>query len=384
VSNRTYNYVIVGAGSAECVLAARLSEDLKARVVLVEAGVVDAAPEIHIPAAFPMLFKTQYDWDYSSGPEVALGERMIEIFHHGQTQTLLAEDEVILCAGTYNSPQILMLSGIGKASDLRPLGIEVKHDLPLGEDLQDHPWTVLSYFTDVPTLFGAGTPDDVALFQREGSGPLSSNLSESGAFLRAKASLDVPDVGLYAGAVMYRDQGLSPPTDHAYTIGPSVLKPTSRGKVSLRSARPDAKPQISCNLLATPEDRRTLIAGVELTVHIAEMPELAAVRRPRAAHMAPASSKERDIWAFIQKRTQVIYHPTSSCAIGKVVDPALRVLGVDQLRVVDASVMPAVIRGNTNAPVIAIAEKAADLIRGRPPLRLHLPPENECGPSTLA
>lgn len=512
-----YDYVIVGAGSAGCVLAARLTEDPNIQVALVEAGGADSAPEIHVPVAFPQLFRTQYDWDYASDPEPALGGRSIylprgkmlggsssmnammyvrgnckdyddwtregadgwsyadllpyfirsegnergadqfhgasgplsvqdlrfkhplmerfveaavqagysrredfngaeqdgvgffqvtqrngrrwstaaaylrpamsrpnlrviagslttrvvlegrratgiEIVHDGNTDILHADREVILSAGTYNSPQILMLSGIGITSELRSVGIDVKHELPVGEELQDHPWVILSYFTDVPTLYSAGSAEDVALFEKEGRGPLSSNLSESGGFFRTEPGLDAPDLELQSGAVMFYNQGLSPPFDHAYSIGLSLLKPTSRGKVSLRSARPDAKPRIACNLLTTSADRIAMIAGVRLTLDIAEMPALAEVRR--APHLIPASTRESDIWTFVQRQAQVVYHPTSTCGIGRVVDPQLHVLGLDNLRVVDASVMPSIVRGNTNAAVIAIAEKAADLIRG--------------------
>jgi choline dehydrogenase len=514
---RKYDYVIVGAGSAGCVLAARLSEDPNIQVALVEAGGADSAPEIHVPVAFPQLFKTQYDWDYASDPEPALGGRTfylprgkmlggsssmnamvyirgnpkdyddwkkdgadgwsyadilpyfiksednergadrfhgasgllsvqdlrfkhplmerfveagvqagysrrddfngaeqdgvgwfqvtqrngrrwsaaaaylhpamvrpnlrvitgalttrvvlegrratgIEIFHEGNADTLRADREVILSAGAYNSPKILMLSGIGIASELRPIGIAVKHELPVGEDLQDHPWVILSYFTDVPTLFGAGSAQDVAIFESEGRGPLSSNVSESGGFFRTHPGLDAPNVQIQAGAVMFYNQALSPPFDHAYSIGTNILKPMSRGKVSLRSARPDAKPRIACNLLTTLGDRMTMIEGVRLTLGIAEMPALTKVRR--APHLIPASTSEPDIWAFIQAQAQVVYHPTSTCGIGRVVDPQLRVFGLDNLRVVDASVMPTIVRGNTNAAVIAIAERAADLIQG--------------------
>src|SRR5262249_19336629 len=217
-------------------------------------------------------------------------------------------------------------------------------------------------FTDMPTLFGVGSAEDIRLFEQEGRGPLTSNLSECGGFFRTISEL-APDVQLHMGAVMYHNQGLSPPFDHAYTFGPNILKPTRRGKFSLRSARPDAKPRIVCNLLTTPEDRRAMIAGVRLAMDIAEKPALAAVLR--APHLTPASIRGSDILAFIVRYTQVVYHPTSTCGIGRVVDPQLRVLGLDSLRVVDASVMPTIVRGNTNAPVIAIAEKAADLILRR-------------------
>jgi choline dehydrogenase-like flavoprotein len=518
--SQEFDYVIVGAGSAGCVLAARLTEDPQVKVLLVEAGAADSAPEIRIPAAFPSLFKTQFDWDYASDPEPGLGGRILylprgkvlggssslnammyvrgnrtdydewskegaegwsydellpyfkkaesnehganpyrgaagplsvqdlrsahptierfvtaavqagysrnddfngpvqegvgfyqvtqqngkrfsaadaylhpaanrpnlsvltgtvttriilegrratglEIFREGQSEIVYAGREVILSAGTYNSPQILMLSGIGIPDDLRSVGVEAKLDLPVGEDLQDHPLVPLTYLTVVPTLFGGPSADDLALYEQEGRGLLSSNLSEGGGFFRTRRNLKAPNVQLHVAPVMYRNQGLSPPVDHAYTLGPNILKPTSRGKVSLRSARPDAKPRIVCNLLTTQEDRMSMIDGVRLAMEIAEMPALAAVRRE--PHLIPASPSDLDIWAFIEKYAQVVYHPTSTCGIGRVVDSQLRVLGLDNIRVVDASVMPTIVRGNTNAPVIAIAEKAADLIRGRAP-----------------
>ena len=163
------------------------------------------------------------------------------------------------------------------------------------------------------------------------------------------------------GPVMFYEEGLSRPFDNAYVFGPVVLKPTSRGTVKLRSARPDVKPRIFSSYLATEEDRRSMIRGVQLAMDVARRPALAAVcRRP---HLAPASASEADVWSFIERHTQTFYHPSSTCGIGRVVDPELRVFGMEGLRVADASVMPSVIRGNTNAPAIAIAERAADLIR---------------------
>jgi len=163
--------------------------------------------------------------------------------------------------------------------------------------------------------------------------------------------------------VMISDEGLTPPHDHGFTLSSCVLKPTSRGSVRLRSSRPDAKPRISCNFLTTPEDKQTIIAGVRLASDIASQPSLTAVTR--ATHNVPRSNSDADIWAHVQQYAGTIYHPTSTCSIGTVVDPQLRVLGIERLRVVDASIMPSVVRGNTNAAVIAIAEKAADLIAGK-------------------
>jgi choline dehydrogenase-like flavoprotein len=161
---------------------------------------------------------------------------------------------------------------------------------------------------------------------------------------------------------MYFDEGLSAPIDHALTMPTTILKPTSRGSVALRSARPDAKPRIYHNYLATDRDRATLIASVRLALELFAQPNLSEVRR--SPFSVPASDAEADIVAFIEQRTGTNYHPTSTCAIGRVVDVDLRVFGTEGLRVADASVMPSIVRGNTNAAVIAIAEKAADILLG--------------------
>jgi choline dehydrogenase len=218
----------------------------------------------------------------------------------------------------------------------------------------------MSYLTDERSLFGAGSPEDVALYQG-GRGPLTSNVAEGGVFLSTRGDERVPDCQFEMAPAMYFDEGLSAPFDHALTMTTTILT-TSRGSVALRSARPDAKPRIYHNYLATDHDRATLIASVRLALELFAQPNLPEVRR--APFSVPASDAEADIAAFIEQRTGTNYHPTSTCAIGRVVDVDLRVFGTEGLRVADASVMPSIVRGNTNAAVIAIAEKAADILLG--------------------
>jgi len=511
-----YDYLIVGAGSAGCVLAARLSEDPDVNVVLLEAGPPDTADEIHTPAAFPAVFKSGLDWDLLGEQEPGLGNRRlylprgrviggsssinamiyirgnradydewaamgfegwgyddvlpyfkraednergenafhgaggplsvsesrsmhplidtmieaaqqaghehnpdfngarqegvgrfqltqrggmrwscadaylnparsrpnldvvpnamvtrilfegdravgVELSRGGELEELRAEREVVLSAGSYQSPVLLMLSGIGPAADLEPLGIEMRENLPVGDNLQDHCMAQVNYLTDEPSLFLAVNPENIALLQDEGRGPLSSNIPEAGAFFRTRAGLDAPDIEFHFAPSLFFDEGLTAPADHGYCFGPVVINPTSRGRVMLRAPLPDSKPRVLCNFLSTDEDRETMIAGVRMALEIASQPALRAVEREPFS--VPASDSDDDIWAFIQRASQTVYHPTSSCSMGQVVDAELRVYGVEGLRVVDASVMPKITRGNTNAPTIMIAEKAADLIR---------------------
>jgi choline dehydrogenase-like flavoprotein len=523
---KEFDYVILGAGSAGCVLAARLSQDPNVRVALVEAGGPDDAPEIKIPVAFPQLFKTRYDWDFATEPEPGLGNRRVylprgrtlggssainamiyirgnaadfdgwveegapgwsysdmlpyfirsecnergdpryhghsgplvvqdsrsmhslvdhlleagvqsgyrsnddfnaasqmgvgryqvtqrsgvrcsaasaylhpsreranlqvftdalvlrlllerrratgvSIHRHGQEETLFSKREIILAAGAYGSPQILMLSAVGPADELAGLGIPAVIDLPVGTNLQDHPLLPMSYLTDERSLLGVGSPENAALYQ-EGRGPLTSNIAEGGVFLSTRGDENVPDCQFEMAPGMYFDEGLSAPVDHAFTIATTILKPTSHGRVALRSARPDAKPRIYHNFLATDHDRATLIASVRLAMDLFAQPNLSKVRR--APFSVPTSNTETDIVAFIEQQTGTNYHPTCTCAIGHVVDPELRVFGMEGLRVAGASVMPSIVRGNTNAATIAIAEKAADILLGNEPAKAYAQP----------
>jgi choline dehydrogenase len=513
-----YDYVVVGAGSAGCVLAARLTEDPSVSVALVEAGLPDTGPEIHVPAAFPALFKTRWDWDFDSEPEPKLGGRRVYLprgrmlggsssmnamiyvrgnaadydgwaaggargwsyrevlpyfkrsednergaddYHgvggplhvsdsranspaidafieaaeqaghshnadfNGAVQTgvgrfqvpqyngmrwstadaflrpaldrenltvitgtlahrvvlengravgveissadpgrevelLRAGREVILSAGAYGSPHLLLLSGVGPAAELTPFGIPVIADLPVGKGLQDHVLVPLNYLSNQESLMTAMSPANAAALQ-EGRGPLTSNIAEGNAFFETRSGLDGPDMQLEFGPVLFLDEGMGVPKAHGAVIVVIPTLPQSRGTLTLRSGAPDTAPRIRHNYLEAEEDRQTLIAGMRAALEIAGQP---AMRNVITGDFdVPASDSDADLLAHARRTLQTNYHPTSTCAIGSVVDSHLKVLGLDGLRVIDASVMPTLIRGNINAPTIMIAEKAADLIK---------------------
>ncbi|MGZ4354756.1 MAG: GMC family oxidoreductase, partial [Gaiellaceae bacterium] len=286
----------------------------------------------------------------------------VEIARGGAAEEIRAERDVILSAGAYQSPVLLMISGIGPADELAAMGIEVRENLPVGHGLQDHCMAQLNYETDEPSLFGTFTPENFALLE-EGRGPLTSNIPEAGAFFRTRADLAAPDIEFHYAPSMFYDEGLTAPHTSGYCFGPVVIKPTSRGRVMLRAPLADSKPRVLCNFLTTEEDCRSMIEGVRMAMQIAEQEPLK--RTMRKPFFVPEGDSDEQIMAFVRRAGQSVYHPTSTCAIGPVVDPQLCVHGVECLRVVDASVMPTVTRANTNAATIMIAEKAADLILGR-------------------
>jgi choline dehydrogenase-like flavoprotein len=288
----------------------------------------------------------------------------VEVVRHGTQETIRAEREVILSAGSFQSPALLMLSGIGPEEELAPLGITVREELPVGRNLQDHCMAQVNYLTDEPTLFGTFTPANFELFEA-GSGPLTSNIPEAGGFFRTRQDLTAPDVEFHFAPSLFFDEGLTAPADSGYCFGPVVIKPSSRGRVMLRAPLPDSKPRVLCNFLTTEEDRRSMVDGMRMALEVAEQPALKSVER--APFSVPASDSDDDLLDFARRVGQSVYHPTSTCAMGAVVDPELRVYGTSSLRIVDASVMPTITRANTHAATVMIAEKAADLILSRTP-----------------
>jgi choline dehydrogenase len=307
----------------------------------------------------------EWDGERVAGVRYARRARPARVAH--------AEREVILAAGAIGSPQLLLLSGIGPAAHLGEVGVQVRHDLPgVGQRLQDHPYvTVLFEVRDQQTLYGADKPKPLAEWLLRRSGPLTSSVAEVTAFVRTRPGLPAADISFHIGALYFEDHGAAEFDGHAATLGPVLVSTKSRGRVWLRSADPRDKPRILTNALAERDDVDSLVAAVKLARAMAQSPPLAdTVVRELKPGVEFASDEE--IEASVRRRVELLYHPVGTCAMGSgsdaVLDPELRVRGVPGLRVVDASVMPSIPGGNTNAPTIMVAERAADLIRGRPPL----------------
>jgi len=516
-----YDYVLVGAGSAGCVLAARLTEDPDVSVLLLEAGGPDANENIHVPLGYLKLGGTELDWGYFTAPEprcngrrIALprgrvlggsssvnamvyirgnprdyddwevpgwawadllpyflkaednergasqwhgvggplavseqrsGNRIslafveagvqaglvrnadfngpaqdgvgmyqvtqrggmrasasvsylhpamvrpnltvmpymqvsrvlfdgtravgVEASQLGQAQELRAAREVILCGGAFNSPQLLMLSGVGPAEHLTLREIEVLLDAPaVGENLSDHAASYCVWTTPEPeSLLLGREPAALEQFMASQTGPLASNLAEAGGFVRVEPGASAPDVQFHVAPVQIVDEGLGETEEHGVWASPCLLTPESRGSVRLASSDPTAKPIVRNDFYAHEADLTRMVAGLRRMLEICAQPAIA----PYCAQpfTLPAGDSDEALRAHVAATTFPIYHPVGTCALGSVVDEQLRVQGVEGLRVVDASVMPVVPRGNTNAPTIAIAERAADLIKGETPLR---------------
>lgn len=292
-------------------------------------------------------------------------------------QSVYAKREVLLCGGAFQSPQLLLLSGIGPADELQKLGIPVLHDAPeVGRNLQDHLDVSIIYEMTKPISMYSKTKGLKQpmiglqyLFTKQGCG--RTNHLHAGAFLKTRGELDRSDIQLHLVNAVMMDHARVKADRDGFTIHACQLRPESRGTVRLASRNPFDAPLIDPNYLDSDVDRRTMRDAVRVVRHICEQDALNLYRGPE---MRPGAEVRTDaeIDAWVRRTAETIYHPVGTVRMGvddkAPVDPELRVRGIDSLRVIDASVMPTLIGGNTNAPTIMIAEKLSDMIRGKPPL----------------
>jgi len=320
-----------------------------------------ARPNLHTIADAAVL-RVVFDGKRAKGVEVMRG---------GITETIEARAEVVLSAGTFNSPQLLMCSGIGPADHLRALGIPVLHDAAeVGRNLTDHvDFTINKRVSSAQTIgfslrgFAKMVPGFVS-YWRSGRGMLTSNVAEAGGFLKSRPTLDRPDLQLHFCTALVDDHNRHMHWGHGYSLHVCVLRPYSRGAVTLASSDAREAPVIDPAFLSDPRDLDLLVEGVRLSRRILDAPSLALCggRELYTRH----GQTDAELRATIAAHADTIYHPVSTCRMGgderSVVDTQLRVRGVTGLRVVDASVMPTLIGGNTNAPTVMIGERAADFM----------------------
>jgi choline dehydrogenase len=298
----------------------------------------------------------------------------VEYGRRGRRHVARCEGEVLLCAGAINSPQLLMLSGIGPAAHLAELAIPVALDLPgVGENLQDHLDVCTLYKSTQPVTYDFNPLQEVGVALRYWlghRGPGVSNIAEAGAFVRSSLARDGrPDIQLHFVPAQLDDHGRHRLAGHGFTLHACYLQPQSRGRIRLCSDDVRDAPLIFANYLQHPRDLAVLLEAVQLSRRILHAPPF---DRYRGVEVFPGRHVTSDaaLVDFIRRKAETIYHPVGTCRMGSdaaaVVDAGARVHGIDRLRVVDASIMPTLISGNTNAPTIMIAEKVADLILGLP------------------
>ncbi len=301
----------------------------------------------------------------------------MSLLRDGSSHTVRARREVILSGGAINSPKLLMLSGIGPGQHLQQHGIAVVSHLPgVGQNLQDHLDVIIhgrnrswAGYGITPSMAPRGLWGLFA-YGLKRRGFLTSNAAEAGGFVRLNPSAAGSDLQFHFLPARMKDHGRQTVLGYGYSLHVCCLQPKSRGEIRLASTDPLAPPVIDPRYLQHDDDAKTMLDGVRLARRIVAAPAFARYRGREAAPGEKTQS-DRDLLSFIRRNAESIYHPAGTCRMGgrhdaaSVVDPALKVRGVDGLRVVDASVMPVLIRGNTNAPTIMIAERAADLIRGR-------------------
>ena len=298
----------------------------------------------------------------------------VEYFRFGAVEKAHAACEVIVSAGAFRSPQLLMLSGIGPKTALQRLGIDVRQDLPgVGKNLQDHLHTRVRCEITQPLTF-APLPDELKAaalreYEAKRSGVLGSNFLEAGAFVRSEPQEAYPGLQLFFLMTLSPDYPeAGPPNRHGVTFTSYINRPLSRGEITLASSDPLDRPLINPNYLSVPDDVRCAAAGVRWNLRILYSKAFDDIRGKEIAPGADLRS-DADIESFVRRTASTTWHLVGTCKMGNdemaVVDPYLRVRGIEALRVVDASIMPTIVSGNTNAPTIMLAEKAADLIRER-------------------
>ncbi|MBB3036363.1 GMC family oxidoreductase [Hoyosella altamirensis] len=294
----------------------------------------------------------------------------VEYLKDGATHVVKAGKEVILSGGAINTPQLLMLSGIGDEAQLREHGIPIQHHLPgVGRNLLDHLVSLIGFAVDSGTLFDAEKPLQLINYLTRRRGMLTSNVGEAYGFVRSNPDLELPDIEIIFGAAPFYDEGIGVPAGHGIGLGPILLKPRSQGTVTLRSSDPTAKPVVDPKYLSDSDgaDRTAMLEGLRVAHRIATTQPLGGKIKKFLQPKREQDTLEATLEDALNWYSHTLYHPTTTCRMGtdadSVVTPDLKVRGVEGLRVADASVMPTIIRGHTHAPCVVIGEKAADLVR---------------------